>query len=236
MGLDTTAITEVDSFTAQIFPPAVGTPVLAEDVKALAQVAGNRTRNLNIHKADYVVPTGKTQEFQSGATQQFDSGSTLSVLAGASASFGGPTTFAGQTIHDNEQDLHLAPPILYLSGANHTLDASNCAGGVQRVFIGTLGTLGADVTLTLADTTNPLPNGTWLEITFACSTSSHLVTIARETPSTGGAYIAKLGLNPITNWPVGTPVAGIRVVKHAGLWLLEFPGAGPINPGGDAFV
>lgn len=47
MALDPTAIVEVSTFTAAIYPPLVGTTVLAADVKALAQATANRTAYLN---------------------------------------------------------------------------------------------------------------------------------------------------------------------------------------------
>lgn len=67
MSLDTTPITEVDAFTAQIFPPQSGTTELAADVKALAQVAGNRTKNLNGHKTNKVMVSGEQLVVSLGA-------------------------------------------------------------------------------------------------------------------------------------------------------------------------
>lgn len=67
MSLSGTALTEVDAFTAQVFPPAPGTPVLAEDVQAVAQVFANRTHNLQLHKTNKVMASGELLAVSAGA-------------------------------------------------------------------------------------------------------------------------------------------------------------------------
>lgn len=46
MGLSGTALTEVATYTAAIYPPATGTPILASDVEAGEQALANRTKYL----------------------------------------------------------------------------------------------------------------------------------------------------------------------------------------------
>ena len=61
MGLSGTAITPVSTFTANVYPPASATPVLAADVLAGEQALVNRTEYLYDLKRPGTTPAYKTQ-------------------------------------------------------------------------------------------------------------------------------------------------------------------------------
>lgn len=61
MGLSGTALTAVSTFTANVYPPASATPVLAADVQAGEQALLNRTKYLYDLKRPGTTPSYKTQ-------------------------------------------------------------------------------------------------------------------------------------------------------------------------------
>lgn len=89
MGIDPTAIVDVDTYTASVPKPQVGTPVLAEDVTAMGQALANRTTYLSSHKANIVNPTlfgpviSQGAEFMAPGTILLDSGVSLAGAAGS---------------------------------------------------------------------------------------------------------------------------------------------------------
>lgn len=70
-----TTITGSDSYDVNITIPDDGDDEDALSVNDAFNGLANRTTNLKDHKADYVVASSKTQEFESGSTLLFDPGS-----------------------------------------------------------------------------------------------------------------------------------------------------------------
>lgn len=58
MGTSATKLTEVSVFTAGVYPPAVGTPVQAQDIEVVAQALANRTRWLEDHRLQRLFQAG----------------------------------------------------------------------------------------------------------------------------------------------------------------------------------
>jgi hypothetical protein len=119
--------------------------------------------------------------------------------------------------------------LVSLADANATLDLTT---GGQRIVMRTSPVANRVLTLKQTGGTAP-PDGYWFEVSVFLGTSARTVSLQRE--GAVGTFVAVLG-DGVGNTPWGSSnqVASVRVKKEAGVWRLEFAGAGPCFFGGDA--
>lgn len=128
MGLSATALTEVDVFTANLYPPATGTPMASADITANVQALGNRTKFLN------------------GRVPKAFSSDTYDVV-GDSTVFN-TTSYVGSSLTRSIIDMVAGDKVLVIASFSYKVAGGAKSGLLRLVVTDDLGGVAPEVVLT----------------------------------------------------------------------------------------